>query len=117
MSAADPWATVRLPSVSRHDPMLDMSLERKYHSGMKSNTKSSITLPASELKLVLDLQAKLKAKSKVEVVRRGLRLLKEVTDRESLREAYRRASLSTRSSLAEELAELDPLASEGLEER
>jgi hypothetical protein len=84
---------------------------------MKSNTKSSITLPAKELKLVLALQAKLKAKSKVEVVRRGLRLLKEVTDRETLREAYRRASLSTRSSLTEELAELDPLASEGLDER
>ncbi len=84
---------------------------------MKSNTKSSITLPAKELKLVLALQAKLKAKSKVEVVRRGLRLLKEVTDRESLREAYRRASVSTRGSLTHELAELDPLASEGLDER
>jgi hypothetical protein len=84
---------------------------------MKSNTKSSITLPPGELKLVLALKAKLKAKSKVEVVRRGLRLLKEMTDRESLREAYRRASLETRSSLSTELAELDPLASEGLDER
>jgi hypothetical protein len=63
---------------------------------MKSNTKSSITLPAKELKLVLALQTKLKAKSKVEVVRR---------------------SLSTRSSLTDEMAELDPLASEGLDER
>jgi len=83
---------------------------------MKTNTKSSITLPAEELKLVVSLQAKLKARSKVDVVRRGLRLLQEATDRESLRKAYRRASLDTRVSLALELPELDPLASEGLDE-
>lgn len=83
---------------------------------MKSNTKSSITLPPEELKLVVSLQAKLKAKTKVEVVRRGLRLLQEATDRESLREGYRRASLDTRESLALELPALDPLASEGLDE-
>ena len=83
---------------------------------MKINTKSSITLPPAELKLVVALQAKLKAKSKLEVVRRGLRLLKESTDRESLREAYRRASLATRASLTLELQELDHLASEGLDE-
>src|SRR6185503_6662704 len=81
----------------------------KYLRGMKSNSKSSITLPPEELKLVLMLQAKLKAKSKVEVVRRGLRPLKETTDRGSLREAYRRASLSTRGSLELELEELDHL--------
>lgn len=83
---------------------------------MKSNIKSSITLPASELKLVLSLQARLKAKSKVEVVRRGLRLLQETTDREALREAYKQASLATRGSLALEMAELDALAGEGLDE-
>jgi hypothetical protein len=82
---------------------------------MKSNTKSSVTLPAEELRLVVALQAKLKAKSKVEVVRRGLRLLQEATDRASLREAYRRASLSTRGSLDQELADLDHLAEEGLD--
>jgi hypothetical protein len=82
---------------------------------MKSNAKSSITLPAEELRLVVSLQAKLKAKSKVEVVRRGLRLLQEATDRESLRAAYRRASLATRASLGRELAELDHLAAEGLD--
>ncbi len=65
--------------------------------------------------LVLALQAKLKAKSKVEVVRRGLRLLKEMTDRESLREAYRQASVATRASVSAELKELDHLASEGLD--
>lgn len=83
---------------------------------MKTNTKSSITLPPDELKLVVLLKARLKAKSKVEVVRRGLRLLQEATDRESLRKAYRRASLDTRSSLRKELEELEPLASEGLGE-
>ena len=82
---------------------------------MKSNTKSSITLPAEELRLVTTLQAKLKAKSKVEVVRRGLRLLAEQTERKSLRESYRRASNATRETLAEELEELDGLVSEGLD--
>lgn len=81
---------------------------------MKSNTKSSITLPPEELRLVVALQARLKAKTKVEVVRRGLRLLKESTDRESLRQAYREASAATRASMDAELAELDHLASEGL---
>ena len=83
---------------------------------MKSNTKSSITLPPEELRLVVSLQARLKAKSKVEVVRRGLRLLQESTDRESLRLAYRRASLATRTSVKLELEELDHLAAEGLDE-
>lgn len=84
---------------------------------MKSNTKSSITLPPGELKLVVALQARLKAKSKVEVVRRGLRLLQEATDRERLRESYRNASLATRRSLSAEIRELDGLAGEGLDER
>lgn len=81
---------------------------------MTTNTKSSITLPPEELRLVVALQAKLKAKSKVEVVRRGLRLLQETTDRESLRHAYRQASAATRASMDAELAALDHLASEGL---
>ncbi|HLG06583.1 MAG TPA: hypothetical protein VI383_10595 [Gemmatimonadales bacterium] len=83
---------------------------------MKTNTKSSITLPAEELKLVVSLQARLKAKSKVEVVRRGLRLLQEATERESLREGYRRAAQATRASVSAELKDLDRLASEGLKE-
>ena len=83
---------------------------------MRSNTKSSITLPPEELKVVLALQARLKARSKVEVVRRGLRLLRDVTEREALREAYRRASRATRASLSHELRELDHLAAEGIEE-
>ena len=86
-----------------------------YLSGMKTNTKSSITLPPEELRLVVSLQARLKAKSKVEVVRRGLRLLHETTDRERMREAYRRASLATRESLTAELKELEPLVGDGLD--
>jgi Arc/MetJ-type ribon-helix-helix transcriptional regulator len=82
---------------------------------MKSNTKSSITLPPEELRLVVALQARLKARSKVEVVRRGLRLLQETTDREFLRQAYRSASAATRASAVAELAELDHLAGERLE--
>ena len=64
--------------------------------------------------MVLALQAKLKAKSKVEVVRRGLRLLRDVTEREALREAYRRSSRATRASLSHELSELDHLVDEGI---
>ena len=91
------------------------AIRHGYYKGMKSNTKSSITLPPAELKLVNALQAKLKAKSKVEVVRRGLLLLKEATERESVRDAYRRASAATRGSLTD-LRELDKLAAEGLDE-
>jgi hypothetical protein len=83
---------------------------------MKSNTKSSITLPPEELRVVLALQAKLKTRSKVEVVRRGLRLLRDATEREALRESYRRASRATRESVSRELRELDHLAAEGLDE-
>ena len=83
---------------------------------MRTNTKSSITLPPEELRVVLALQAKLKAKSKVDVVRRGLRLLRDATEREALREAYRHASLATRASLSRELRELDHLAADGLSE-
>jgi len=83
---------------------------------MKSNTKSSITLPKEELKLVEQLRAKLKAKSKVDVVRRGLKLLKDQTDRESLRRAYHQASQSVQDAMKSEIEELDHLSSEGLDE-
>ena len=83
---------------------------------MKSNTKSSITLPSGEFELVLELKAALQAKSNVEVVRQGLRLLKEATDRESLRQAYERASLAVRDSAEQEIGELDSLVAEGLED-
>jgi hypothetical protein len=83
---------------------------------MKSNTKSSITLPAEELALVLRLKRKLGAKTNVEVMRRGLHLLRDSVDREELRARYRDASQAVRRSTLEEIAELDPLASEGLDD-
>jgi hypothetical protein len=83
---------------------------------MKSRAKSSITLPPEELRIVLALQAKLRTRSRVEVVRRSPRLLRDVTEREALREAYRRASRATRRSLTRELRELDHLAADGLSE-
>ncbi len=73
-------------------------------------------MPPEELRMVLALQAKLKAKSKVDVVRRGLRLLRDATERDALREAYRAASQATRASLSRELRELDHLTAEGLSE-
>jgi hypothetical protein len=82
---------------------------------MKISTKSSVTLPVAELELVNRLRTRLNLKTKVEVVRRGLILLKEVSDRESLRGAYRRASLAVRDTTQQELGDLDHLASENLE--
>ncbi|MBN1609461.1 MAG: hypothetical protein JW940_22715 [Polyangiaceae bacterium] len=83
---------------------------------MKSNTKSSITLPSAELALVESLKKRLRAKSKVEVVRRGLYLLRDSVDREALRAQYAEASRRVRSSTLAELADLDALSSEGLTE-
>jgi hypothetical protein len=83
---------------------------------MKNNTKSSITLPPEELKLVIALQRRLRAKSKVEVVRRGLRLLRDATEREALRESFRKASEATREAVGADIAELDHLADDGLGE-
>jgi hypothetical protein len=82
---------------------------------MKSNTNSSITVPPEELRLVQSLKVRLKLKSNVDVVRRGLRLLKETTERRALRDAYRAASGATRRSLAREIEELDHLSGEGLD--
>jgi hypothetical protein len=82
---------------------------------MKSNTKSSITLPAAEVRLVQSLKAKLQLRTNVEVVRRGLRLLAEATDRAALKEAYRQASRAVRAGTKVEIAALDHLAGEGVE--
>jgi hypothetical protein len=73
-------------------------------------------LSAEDLRLVAALQAQLDVKSRIAVVRHGLRLLKETTDRASIQEAYRLASRATRASLDSELADLDHLATEGPDE-
>lgn len=82
---------------------------------MKKNTKSSITLPPKELELVEGLVKSLGAKSKVEVIRRGLYLLKSQSDRAALKSAYAEASRKAGKALAEELEELDHLSGEGIE--
>jgi hypothetical protein len=82
---------------------------------MKKNTKSSITLPPKELELVEGLLKATGAKSKVEVIRRGLYLLKSQTDREALRAAYANASRKVAPSLREDLKDLDPLSGEGID--
>jgi hypothetical protein len=82
---------------------------------MKTNTKSSITLPARELRLVNILQRRLGAKTKVEVVRKSLRLLKETTDREVLRRAFKEASQAGLEATRREIDELDGLVGDGLD--
>jgi len=83
---------------------------------MKSNTKSSITLPPEELALVEGLKKRLRAKTKVEVVRRGLYLLRDSVDREALRARYEEASRRVRKSTLAEIGDLDVLSGEGLDE-
>lgn len=82
---------------------------------MKTNTKSSITLPGPELEMVIKLMKSLKAKSKVEVIRRGLCLLQESTDRKILRASFKKASEATRVNIQRELDDLDHLTNEGLD--
>lgn len=82
---------------------------------MKHNTKSSITLPPQEVALVESLVKSLGAKSKVEVIRRGLQLLKSQCDRASLKAAYADASKKAAKSLRDEIEELDHLSGEGIE--
>lgn len=83
---------------------------------MKVNARSSITLPRDEMALVERLRRRVGAKTNIAVVRRALRLLEETTDREVLRRAYEQASLATRPSLESELASLDHLSAEGIDD-
>ncbi|MBI2026379.1 MAG: hypothetical protein HYS98_00980 [Deltaproteobacteria bacterium] len=85
---------------------------------MKLNTvkKSSITLPPKELKLVQDLVKAYHAKSKVEIIRRGLYLLKEKKDKEFLSQAYHKASQAVSQTYESEKEDLDPLSNEGIDD-
>jgi Arc/MetJ-type ribon-helix-helix transcriptional regulator len=83
---------------------------------MNSNTKSSVTLPRDTVLLIEKLQRRFNLKSKVDVVRKGLRLLDESSERNILRERYREAAYSVRESTQTEINELDHLSSEGLNE-
>jgi accessory colonization factor AcfC len=84
---------------------------------MKNNTKSSITLPPEELALVLELQKSLKAKSKVDVIRKGLQKLKESVDREHLKVQFSKAAILVKEGNKKEMANLDNLTSEGLKRK
>jgi len=83
---------------------------------MKKNTikKSSITLPPDELAIVEHLLKKLNAKSKVDVIRRALYLLKEVTETKLVQEQFAAASLMVREANAPDMKELDLLSGEGI---
>ena len=81
---------------------------------MRSRSRR-ITLPPSEFRLVRTLKTRLGLKSNVEVVRKGLQLLHEATDRQALKEAYRRASRATRGATRQEIDALDHLSSEGID--
>ena len=82
---------------------------------MSAKPKSSITLPPDELKLVTRLRKLTSAKSNVEVVRRGLRLLEKSMSREELRNRFITASEKVSLISKEERQILDKLNSEGLE--
>jgi len=94
---------------------LVLILSFRYYKSMKKNTKSSITLPPKELELVEELVKSLGAKSKVDVIRRGLYLLKSQSDRDTLKAAYAEASRKAGKSLRMEVEDLDHLAGEGIE--
>ena len=57
--------------------------------------------------MVNELMKKLKAKSKVDVIRQGLQLLKQTTDRAALAEEFRLASILNREDIEELLGELE----------
>jgi hypothetical protein len=83
---------------------------------MKRNiSKSSITLPIKEVLLVEHLRRILKLHSKVQVVRLGLKVLQDQTDRKMLKESYLQASYLIRKTTPKELDDLDHLAGENVE--
>jgi hypothetical protein len=82
---------------------------------MNPNTKSSVTLPRDTVLLIEKLQKRFNLKTKVDVVRKGLQLLDESSERSLLRERYRQAAYDVRTTTQAEVDELDHLSSEGLE--
>lgn len=83
---------------------------------MKNNpyVKSSITLPPAELELVNQLMSSLNAKSKVEVIRRGLILLKEMYEVALLKDQFKHASQLVSEVNRKDLEELDLVTGDGL---
>mgnify|MGYP000523888385 CR=1 FL=1 len=85
---------------------LDPNRTIRYSIGMKQDTKSSITLPVAEFRVVRRLKKQIGAKTNVEVIRQALRMLEESLDRQALRQAYKDASMEVRSLMIEEIEEL-----------
>ena len=83
---------------------------------MTNNTKSSITLPHAEVVVVDLLKKRLKLKSRVSVIRKALAQLKENSEREALREQFRKASRNVTSRNTQEMRDLDLLSSDALDE-
>jgi len=82
---------------------------------MKARAPIIIKLSAAELVEIARLKKILCVQSTIEIIRRGLKLLRDQTDRTQLRSAYREASLKVRKNTLIELEDLDDLTSEGLE--
>lgn len=83
---------------------------------VKTKVKSSVTLMPTEIDEIHSLMEQVGATSKVEVIRKGLKLLRESVDRESMREQFKLAAEKVKNSTSQELEDLDDLSNEGLEE-
>ena len=79
-----------------------------------SLAKSSITLPPEEFATILKLKKQLACKSNVEVVRRGLTLLREHHERQELQRAYQHAAARLRSQTKKSLRLFDTVDIEHL---
>ena len=76
--------------------------------------KSSFSLPATEIPLILKLRKKLHLRSNTEVVRKALEALEENTNRMWLKKQFAEASLLVSKANKQDLEELDHLAGENL---
>ena len=89
-----------------------------YHTFWYNNSmaphikKSSFSLPAPEIQLVLELKSKLGLRSNTAVIREALKALKHKIDRESLQHQFESASQIVRQANAEEYKTLDKLNDE-----
>ena len=89
----------------------------RYDRGMTSHAlkKSSFTLPTSELPLVQRLKKQLHLESNTAVIRHALKFLESQMERKALRAQFKQASALVKTANADDYAEWDILADEGLE--
>jgi hypothetical protein len=101
----------------RHELVVAQNNTKRYYLGIMAITaKSSVTLPIEEIKRIEKLKKRLAAKSNVEVVRQGLRLLESSLDREELRAQFKLASQRVVATSGDEMRELDALSHESLDD-